>query len=172
MIRAIGPTLHPTFLDIEFPDPPRDKHFDTVTTDVRSPFYHMRADHVTVSNITDTCQDIPSARLSLTIEFSARFGTFVRCYSSDPTNALRWRYFFLESNPQYVPRLTLIGIERGLEGLPAKHIRTQLCIALGQSQSAHDHRSYKARYRIRPWNSPEEGDWDVWHSYDDTISDQ
>jgi hypothetical protein len=172
MIRAIGPTLHPTFLDIEFPDPPRDKHFDTVTTDVRSSFYHMRADHVTVSNITDTSQDIPSARLSLSIEFSARFGTFVRSYSSDPTNALRMRYFFLESNPQYVPRLTLIGIERGLEGLPSKHIRTQLCIALGQSQSAHDRRSYKARYRIRPWNSPEGGDWDVWHSYDETISDQ
>ena len=173
MIRAIGPTLHPTFLDIEYLDPPRSKHFDTVIPDMRSSLYHMRADHVTVSNITDTCQDIPSARLWLTIEFSARFGTFVRGCSSDPTHALRWRYLFLESNPKYVPRLTLIGIERGLEGLPSKHIRTQLQMALDRSQSAYDHRNDEARYRIRPWNSSEGGDWDVWHSYhEEPISEQ
>jgi hypothetical protein len=168
MIRAIGPTLRPTFLDIELPDPPPNKHFQPVLSDLRSSLYSMRADHVTVSNITDSCQGSPFARLSLTLGFSPRCGKLARGFSSNPSQALSQRLFNLEYMLPHVPRLTLVGVERGLEALPVNRICREVAQALGLFGCCYD----ESLYRIRPWGSPEEGDWDVWHSYKEPFGEQ
>jgi len=174
MIRAIGPTLHPTFLDIEFPDPPLNTHFDIVDPYTPWLLCSMRADHVTLSNITDATQGIPSARLSLTLGFSSICGSLDRCHPSNPSVLFDRRCFILTSCLEYVPSLTLIGIERGLQGLPLDHIRAELESALDMVERIHGSgpEDVKSRYRIKPWNSLEGGDWDIWYSYDEPFGEQ
>jgi hypothetical protein len=168
MIRAIGSTLLPTYLHIELPDPPSNKHFKADLTGRSSSLYSMRADHVTVSNITDSCQGSPFARLSLTLGFSARCGKLARGFSSNLSEALSQRLFNLECMLPHVQRLTLIGVDRGLEALPVNRIRREVARALFEFGLCHD----ESLYRIRPWGSPEEGDWDVWHSYKEPFGEQ
>ena len=173
-MRAIGPTLHPTFLAIELPDPPLNTHFkvEPVLEGLRSSLCSMRADHVTVSNLSDFSQGIPSARLSLTIGFSARCGKLQRGSSSSSSEALTQRCLIIQCDLPPVLSLTLIGIDRGLEGLPSSHIRSALGDSLSMFQNSFETGDVRRRYRIRPWNSPDHGDWDVWYSYNEPFGDQ
>jgi len=173
-MRAIGPTLHPTFLAIEQPDPLPNTHFEVepVLEGLRSSLCSMRADHVTVSNLSDFSQGIPSARLSLTIGFSARCGKLQRGSSSSSSEALTQRCLILQCDLPSVLSLTLIGIDRGLKGLSSSHIRSELGTHLYMSVCSYRGRDLQSRYRIRPWNSPDHGDWESWYSYNEPFGDQ
>lgn len=166
-MRAIGPTLHPTYLDVELPDPPPTRHFESDSISQVSSLRDMCADHVTVSNMSDHTQGVPNARLSFTLGYSASFGKLTQSLWPHPL-ALSQRRFGLEFTLPHVPRLTLIGFERGLEGLSAHDIHTALEQALDSYRGCDD----ESLYRVRPWDSPEQGGWDVWHSYDDPFGEQ
>ena len=169
IMRAVGPTLHPTFLAIELPDPSPHRHFKANPTDVESSLWSMCADHVTVSNFSEFSQGVPKARLSFTIGFSARYGKLTRGSSSNSSQALFERGLLSEYYLPSVSSLTLIGIDRGLKGLPSSHIRSELGRHLYMSVCSYRGRDGQSLYRIRPWNSPDHGDWDVWYSYDETL---
>jgi hypothetical protein len=166
----IGPTLRPTHLHIDLPNPnPSRYHAADIKNRPASVLGEMFADHVTVTNLSKSEQDIPRAKKSLEISFAARPGGQRYNFAGISSGVLDERGNILWNRALGVPNLTVVGFERGLGDIPVEDIEAELEKALEWLAM---YREGDFRYRIKPWNSSEPGDWDVWPSIDEEFGQQ
>ena len=166
-------------LTVDLPHPPGN-YLDTEDAyvwayhETRSTLWNMAADHVTVLNLSEHTQGVPSAALSLTIGFALYAG--LMDHASTPRSGYEWlraRSKLLDATASVHPcslmRITVIGFEGEVENVTAENVYDVLVKAFRLYEGAVNK---DFRFRIKPRGSGETGKWDVWHKLDEPFGDQ
>jgi hypothetical protein len=182
-------------LEIDLPPPIWDEHGREseeiwINHAKDSELERMNADHVVIRNLSDAWQGVPMAHKSLMIDFALHAGCMeTRNRHRSERMTLCYKARILSSvgddQPSSLRSLTIIGIERELDGIPEQgyydnphehhealspaYIHAELIRAIRHFKGS-THEDF--RYRIKPFKSGETGKWDVWHKMGEKFGDQ